>query len=731
MLHTRILRSPYARAEISSIDSSAAESLPGVKLIMYKDNYPQIFSKDLYFAGDHVAAVIADTEETAEEALDLIDVTYTSMPFVLNMDEAMQTGAPKASAQDSNYNIFTQKYYSDKDPVTGLWTKQTDSDFAGFGDVEEGFADADVIVEESGLNLNYTKCPMLQRRGCVANFVGGKLHVWGHTQNMTGEQERLAGATGLPLDQVNFIAPYSGPSFGSGKSSGPAFEIAALASMAIGQPVKCAFTMEEEMLYCWSRGTQSKAKLGFKQDGTLTTMDVDILQEVGGNGRHALSGPIEPTAGALYARNCQHMRLKCAYVYTNRARAHGWQGYGTPEGAFPVEVAMDTAAEVLNIDPAELRRKNHYLAGDPYTSGKGPNLYMSASGVTECIDTCATKIQWTNQWKSPDTKTGAERPGMGMTICLHDAMIIGFSSSAIVKVYPDSTAMFIAAVPDVGMGQHTVQAQIVAEVLGIPYENVNIFCDNTDSTPYGTLFAASEGTVVQGWPTYEAALDAKQQILQLAANSLEVEPEELDIKDAKIFIKANPDISLAFNQVFGGWGKAKEIVGYGCRVASAKNGYPTEKGAQFATLDIDTETGAIKNVKVVHSQNVGKALNPLIVEGQFLTLRNGVGDVLWNDCITDSSTGKLLANNLIDYRVTTILDCEVEPVITEVPGDPTHPYGAAACGEGPTDPVAATFANTVYNAIGIRLKNPPYTPDKILKALGKAEEEKHEKFSTF
>ena len=399
---------------------------------------------------------------------------------------------------------------------------------------------------------------------------------------------------------------------------------------------------------------------------------------------------------------------------------------------------MDMAAEKLRIDPVELRKINHMRAGDidaGYDPLKYKACFISGSGITECLDAGAESIGWKSQWKPPSEKSGRIRKGLGVGIFCMGAGRPGEgnTSSAIVKVYPDATASLICSLADLGQGQHTVQPQLVAEVLGIPYENVGLVSHDTDSTPWSTIVANSCGTWIQGWATYEAAMEARGKVLKLAAQRLLVEPEDLDIKEAMIFVKNDPEKKITFIEALGPlgiYGGNHEVVGYNWHqsphphcLKDGKPGHvyiPKEKGAQFVSLDVDTETGEIGNVKVVVAQDVGRALNPKIVEGQFLNARHGVENaILGSDCIVDRNSGRLLNCNWIEYKPTSILDCDVEPIIIEKPGDPTHPFGATACGEGAACPTWAVFSNAIYNAIGVRIKETPFTPDKILKALGK------------
>lgn len=747
MLQTRILRSPYPAADILSIDIREAEALAGVHLVMTHVNYPKAFRPSLYYTGDLVAAVVADDEMIAEEACALIKVEYKKKPFVLSMEDALKPDAPRVFDDLDNRQDWPYHYYlSDRDPESRLFKTKTLADYNGFGDVEQGFAEADIIVEQNNMKYAYCKGPAMEPRGCTVDYDGLKLQVYTHSQGMHDEKQSLAKALDLPASKINYVAPYTGSSFG-GKNAFPLdrniashyLMIASLACLDLRRPVHCAYSREEEMVSGWSRGSRTDVKVGFTKDGILTTMDIWHSQETGSGGdKYPTKNAMLATGAVLYSHNCQHLRGKITNVNTNRYPAAGWQGYGVPEATFAVEVTMDIAAEKLGLDPIEFRKKNCMRAGD-IDAGWDPLTYKSAiisgSGIRDCLDSGAERLDWANTWQHPSTKTSRVRRGLGVAIFAMGAGRPGpgNSSEAIVKIYPDGSAALVSSIADIGQGQHTVQCQIVAEVLGLPYEKVGIVARDTDSTPFATIVAGSCGTWVQGWATYEAAMDARKQLLELAAEKLDVQAEALSMNADGIFVVAEPERSISFSDAFGArghYGGIHEVMGSyvnkvphprGCKDGKADQVYlPKEKGAQFISLDVDTETGMISNIKVTMVQNVGKALNPKIVEGQLLTLRHGVENaVLGNDCIADRRNGWLLTPNWIDYRHCTTMECDVDPVVIEKPGDPTHPFGATACGEGAACPTLAAFSNAIYNAIGVRMTETPFTPDRILAALGK------------
>ena len=680
---------------------------------------------------------------------------YTKKKPVLSLEDAIKEGAPQVFEGVNNLQDWAfHAYLSDRDPESGLFKTKTPADYNGFGDIEQGFKEADYIIDQKNLKYAYCKGPAMEPRGCTIHFDGTKLQVYTHSQGMHDEKLCLAQALDIPSSMVNYVSPFTGSSFG-GKNAFPLdrniashyLMIAGLACLDLKKPVHCPYSREEEMVSGWSRGSDTDVKIGFTKDGILTTMDMTHRQETGAGGdKYPAKNAMLATGAVLYSHNCKHLRGKIQYVNTNRFPAAGWQGYGAPEGTFAVETTMDIAAYELGIDPVEIRKKNCMCSGD-IDSGWDPLTYISgfisSSGIRDCLDEGAKALDWKNTWKHPSEKTGRIRHGMGVAIFAMGAGRPGpgNSSEAMVKIYPDGSASLVCALADIGQGQHTVQCQIVAEVLGLPYKKIGLVCSDTDSTPFATIVSNSCGTWIQGWATYEAAMDAKRKVLQLAAGYMGVKAEELSLNENGFYVTDNPSQGCTFQEAFGQkghYGGVHEITGYYVNNSPHTNGLkdgkedqiyiPKEKGAQFISLDVDTETGMISNVLVTMVQNVGKALNPKIVAGQLLTSRHGVDNaILGNDCIVDKRNGWLMTPNWVDYRHCTIMDCDVDPIVIEKPGDPTHPFGATACGEGAACPTLAAFSNAIFNAIGVRIIETPFSPDKILKGLGKIEDRRRNK----
>jgi len=758
MLHGKLVRSPYACANIVDIDTSAAEAYPGVKLVMTYKNFPGHFFSSVYFVGMEVACVIAEDKSIAEKAARLVKVEYEPLPFVIDPEAAMRPGAPVAfgdktkiqayyknqfwnvsnQVSPDNPNLFLYskyKFWSDPDEK-GHFTKKTigQANGDGFGDVEQGRKESDILIEDEGFKFNKAHAPIMSNSGCVASFSDDILTIYMPTQGPYMSRFKIAVTLRLPANKIRILSMYTGGAFGARLGSGvepslngPSFvTVASAASMKLGKPVSLFYSRDEDFLFYWGRGTfRSKVNVGFKEDGSMVMMDTDVWRNVSTGGSIGL-GTFEydatPTGNMLYSHTCKHNRLRKNSVFTNGPGYVGWQGFGNPEVFLPVEVAMDEAAEKLGIDPVELRRKNHMRQGDNYLSlayeFSGPQ-FASRDGIEECLNVASEKVDWASR-TPPSQKTGTLRHGKGMALAIQQTGGEGMESYAIVRLLADGTAILECNYQDFGQGGRTSQVQLASETLGIPYDKV-IIVSGDSNLPYTHIQTCSSGTLVQGFATHNAAVDAKNNLLKRATRMLEVEdPAELDTADGFVFARANPAVRLPWIAVFariGILGATQEIIGLGWnRVgAGAMSG---EQGATFVDLDVDTETGQLCNIKVTHAQDCGKAIFPKAVEGDWLGIHHGVEAVVGVTQVLDPKTGKLLNDNWIDYPVATMLDSEVEPLIVEV-FDPTHPYGAAGIAQSHQNGLAAAMSNAIYNAIGVRMKETPFTPDKILAALGK------------
>ena len=749
MLFARSLHCPHAHAKVKSMDTSAAEALPGVKLVMNYFNFPKVFIEpEAYFAGEEVAAVVAVDQDTADKALLLIKVEYEKLPWVGDMIEAQKPEAPMVLKDTkSNLRITTGGYFSEMN-AAGLWGKRVTQTERGYGNVEVGFKECDTIVEVKDIRHPMQKSPTPHGLGLTTDYnreEPSKLATfYTDSKGLYADRNKFAAILGVPIGKAHLISPYAGGLWGPGmlnvgnrrERSGP---ISAWASYTLGKPVWHHYNYHEDEVRSCYKATQANVKMGFKTGGILHAWDSYHLDESGNSDGSAEGGAERATPMLAYNRNTKHCRVVCGRVATNRLLVIDWVGYSTLSGLHCIEVAMDHAAEVLKMDPLELRKINCMKKGGFDAHWNQALAQTSAEGHRECLDAVSATSNWKTKWGGWDSikgKTGAIRHGMGVAIKTHTAGGWG-GTALIVKMFPDGSAECVSSVGDSGQNEPTAICMITAEVLGLPYERVSL-CRGDTSKPYSIMLGGSTGTWNHGYPTWEAAMNVRKQVLGLGAELFTPVPTDLDLLDMDqggVFLRTDPTKKFTFVNVFARLasrvdanGKATfenragafEVVAYAYRRAKEGLIIPREKGAAIWELDVDTETGEVKNILAYAADNIGKIMNPRQVENQQSQgAHHGGGWALWCDKTYDPATGRDLTYNWIYDYPATHMDFAVTHHIIEIPGDVSHPFGATAASEGQPNPHGAAVGNAIYNAIGVRVKQAPYTPRTILTALGK------------
>lgn len=730
MLYGKILRSPYAHARITRIDASLAERLSGVKAVItaldpdvprhihgmpeptyVPDEY--IFDSRVKFVGDGVAAVAAVSEDIAEEALELMEVEYEPLPAVFDPEEAMKAEAPVIHECMDN-NIAKEIHIN-------------------YGDVEEGFRQSDLIVEGRYTTTAQQHCP-IEPHVCVASVdPNGKATVWVSTQGAFTHRMPIAGALGWPVNRVRMINPgHVGGGFGSKQDVYQQEPLAILLSMKSGRPVRMEHTREEEFA---SNRTRHPfvvyLKTGVKKDGTLLARYARAIVKLGA---FANQGPGVMGYGAVSFASLYrtpHVRVDGYAVYTNAQMGGAYRGYGNPQMTFALESQMDEIAAKLGMDPLEFRLKNIVQTGDLTAVG----WKIASCGLGECLEKAAERADWRH--KRAEAGEGiSKKRGIGLACMVHGsgykAIVPADISGAIIKAHDDGSFSLLVGASDGGTGAYTILAMIAAEELGVRLDDITVVPPDTDVSPVDLGSYASRVTQVTGHATKLAAADMKNQLFRVAAEMLEAAPEDLEAKDRQIRVKGSPERFVSFADVTGRghYGPNGDIfiakAGYDPPEADFKDpetGYGNMApsylfAAQVAEVEVDTETGQVEVLKMVAAHDVGKAINPMQVEGQIEgALHHGIGYGLTEEVVSDKTTGRVLNPNFLDYKILSALDMpKVETIIVE-PIDPNGPFGAKGCGEPGLVPTAPALANAVYNAVGVRINDLPLTPEKILKAL--------------
>ncbi len=744
MLFGKVKRSPYPHAKIISIDISKAKNLPGVKTVIVGDEKtcPNRFGagvSDEYvlargkvlFVGDAVAAVAAETEEIAQEAVDLIEVEYEELPAVFDGDEAFSKNPPAVLHEDlKNYKTIRSvppRYAENRPNVFNYFRIRRNN-------AENAFKEADIVFENRFQVAMIHHIQMEPHCGVAKVDGTGRLIVWGVSSKPYGMHKDIAESRNLPSSAVRVIIPtHVGGSFGGREPK--AEQIAA--SLALAQeghpkrPVKVRFTREEQLTTTTTRARYIvDIKTGVKKDGSI------IANEM----RTILVGGAYAGTGYLTARNgsfgpaanykIPNFSLDAYGVYTNQRMAGAFRGFGNAETLWGMESQIDMLAEALNIDPLEFRLMNCMDEGELNAFGEK----MHSVGARECLEAAARDIEW---GKKTESKEPHLKIGKGIALG-NKYSLVPTASAAFIKVHPDGLVELRTSTVELGQGSNTIFSQMIAEEFKIPVSMVRVLNPDTDITPFDLGTASSRSTFNMGNAIRKACKDAKRQMFELAAKELGLDADALDTADSRVFLKGSPEKGLHVSELFipmviGGYTlkEGAEILGKATFYLPGVTPDPetghSERPASFymfvaqaAEVEVDTQTGKIKVIKMVTANDCGKAINPMMVEGQQDggVLSMGIGSALLEEVITDN--GVMLNPQFADYKIPTTLDCPDLDNYKSAIIETAHregPWGAKGVGEGTMVSSAPAIANAIYDAIGIRFHEIPITPEKVLRAL--------------
>jgi 4-hydroxybenzoyl-CoA reductase alpha subunit len=719
MLYGKILRSPVAHGKILHVDLSEAQKVPGVKgaisgrdiprkkygiVPMAKDEYALAIDKVRYI-GDEVAAVVATSLEAAEEALSKIRVEYEELPAVFDPLEAMKPGAPIIHDEVPN-NVSAQIRKE-------------------FGNVEKAFAESDLIFEDDYETQPVNHAPM-EPHGALAVADGlGRVILYSSTQIPFFLRRNLANALDIPESRVRIVKPKVGGGFGQKIDLYAKDFCAAFFALRTKRPVKFVYD-REEVFVCTRQRHPMKIhlKTGVRKDGTILAQQFRVVAD---GGAYNSTAPLMITLACYFIMlpyRLENLLFEGYHVYTNKPVGGAMRGHGIPQVRFAVEVQLDEVAERLGIDPLDLRLKNAFHAGEYHPA----KLIVQSCGFSDTLVKAAEGIGWKEKrGKLPFGKgvglAGASFPS-GVSNMSH------ISSGAIVKIERDGAITVLTGAADIGQGAETVISQIVAEEMGVTLEAIRITAADTEITPLDPGTFGSGVTLRAGNAARMAARSAKEKLFEAVAEKLETRPEGLEAKGGRIYVKENPQMGMSLQEaikVYQYSDRPMPIIGRGSYMPPAKE--PTtllkEDGnfspaysfmTQAAEVEVDTKTGRIKVLKVVASHDCGRAINPMLVEGQLEgSVVGGMGQALYENVITEK--GQVQNPSFLDYGIPTAMEV---PSITSVEvetDDPEGPFGAKESGEGTQLAPAPAIINAIYDAIGVRFKSLPVTPDKVLEAL--------------
>lgn len=681
MLIGKILRSPHAKAEVLSVDLSAAENLPGVKAAM------QMTRGKIQYAGQMVAAVAAVDEKTAEKALEMIKVEYKPMPFVVTEEKAREEGAPQV--HDDRPNVEPRRGYSR-------------------GDVEDGFKKADMVIERTYKTAVEIHQPG-ETHSSIALWQGERLTIWDSTQAIHAVRDQLAGVLQIPASRITVIKKYMGGGFGSKLGLNEQTVAAAFLARETKRPVKILLTRKANSLCVGNRpSTFQTYKGGVKKDGTITALSLVSHTSGGIRSGDRTSEPM------IDVHKCANAKVEDYNIYMNTGPSKPMRAPGLVQGTFGFEGFMDELANEIGMDPLTFRKLN-------YTTKNrgGTGIPYSSKGLEKAYEIGAKEIGWHRRNRVPGGGEGRVRRGVGMAAGIWwGAGVPG--TLADVKLHPDGSVEAICGTQDIGCGTRTHMAVVVAETLGLDPEDTTVKLGNSDY-PWAPVSGGSLTTPSVAPATRDAALKAAEHIREMAASKLKVPASSIVFEKKKLVDKGNPENAVAFKEILKGLNH--ETVFHGERKGLPEGYAYNTFGAHFAEVEVDTLTGKIRVVKVVAVQDSGRIINKQTAESQVIGgVTQGLSAALFEQRIMDDVTGRMVNPNLRDYKIATSMDIpEIVPLFVDIVDPRINILGTKGLGEPPRIPASAVIGNAVYNAIGVHIREIPMTPDKVLRALKERE----------
>jgi len=721
LAHGKLLRSPHPHALIRSIDTARARALPGVYAVITGRDLPPVkfgilpVSQDeealcvdkVRMVGDAVAAVAAVDEETAERATELIEVEYEPLRPLMSIEEAL--AHPEVRIHE----------YGDGPNVHKAVSLQ-------FGDVETAFRAADLVREDVFYFEGNTHLPMEQHSAVAQWGADGKLTLWSSTQTPHYVHRLLAKILDMPQAHIRVVAAPVGGGFG-GKLDPFAHEIVACRlSQLIGRPVKITLTREE--VFYVHRGRHPVlmwVKTGFRKDGSITGMHFRSWLDGGAYGSYGVASTFYTGALQTVTYKIPVYKFEGARIFTNKPPCGPKRGHGTPQPRFAMECQLDKAAEQLGLDPAEMRRRN---LAEPFTKTAN-HLTVTTIGLGECLDRVMEASGWRQKFgrlprgKGIGIACSSYLTGAGLAIYWNDMP----HSGVVLRADRSGLVAVLCGATDIGQGSDSVLAYLAAEVLGIDPKDIRVHPADTDLTPVDLGSYSSRVTLMAGNAVIQAAGRLKSRIVEAVAEKLGVAPDTLIAQDRRVFVDGDPDRGVSFSQAVVLAESKFGVLAFPGSYAPPKRAGKYKGGgvgpspcysysACVVEVDVDGETGEVRPTEIWIAHDVGRALNPLLVEGQVEgSVYMGLGEVLMEEQVFRKGVHKI--PSMLEYKSPTTLETpEIHTILVES-DDPEGPFGAKEAGQGPLLPVIPAVANAVYDAVGVRIDETPITPEKVTKAM--------------
>lgn len=718
MLHARFVLSAYAHANITGVDASAALDIPGVQQVLTADDLPEVTPSSrarlmlargrVIFVGQPIAIVLADTAAAAADGAELVEVDYEPLAAVTSMDDAVAEGAnivwpngiPTGAGDEAAHGADTGgESEGDEEEISNIaGTTKMET-----GDIDGAFAEADVVVERS-FDTPMVHQSSIETQGWVAqpNPVNGGMTMWGSIQSPFGVRYDVADALGVPESDVTVYGMPVGGAFGA--KFGLYEGLVGLAATTVGRPVSLILTRGEELLSTNpAPALRIRGKLGFKRDGRLIAMQSDVTADTGVY-PSGLGGFAAMQFASFY--RCENLRLESTNVVTNKQSVGAYRAPTSPTAFMAVETLFDEAAAQLGLDPVELRLKNAARTGDPAPDGED----FPVIGMVETLEAAQEHPLWKN-------REASRAKGRGVGIAIGGWMGGLEPGASVCKLNRDGVLQVQIGTADLS-GTPTSFAQLAAEAYGVDVDKVRFVYSDTDSAPYGGGVGGSKTLYTLGNAVIRAAEDARRQTLAIAAEEFEVSAEDLEIVDGRVQVRGFPDRSVALGDLAG---KAMTFGGKYDPIHGSGSQSVTDRApsfcAQIAEVEVDEETGEVDLLNLAVVQEVGRAINPLTVEGQMQGgAVQGVGWALYEEMRYDED-GQLLSGSWMDYAMPDAVQAApIQTQIVEVPSV-SGPFGARGVGEPPVIPTVAAIANAVAHATGVRMTQTPMTAPRVLEAL--------------
>ncbi len=721
MLHAKCLRSPYAHARIKRINTVRAEALHGVRAIIHKDNcsgwrtywylIPQsAFPEFVSYVGQEVAAVAADDLDTAQKAVQLIEVEYEPLPHLLDVDQAAKPDAISVHPLDEPDAACRRA--PSAPPVGNIYNGEPE--ILRRGDLERGFAEADVIVEET-YTTSFQYHATLETRCAIADWNGKLLTVFDSGQGVWNAKLNLCKSLGLPLDQVRVITKNMGGGFGAKAAAQRYAHYAAKLALVTERPVRLELTRPEEFISHPHRFSAKQwLKIGAKKDGALTAVQGKALVNLGVGSTYGNQG-VKLAEHPFTLYECPNAHLEVSGIYTNSQMTGYMRSVMRVMSNFFLESHMERLAAALDMDPLALRSRNYTLWGD-----QKKKMPYSAKNLDRCMRLVCEAIGWPRRQELTESNRHTHiKRGIGMASYIYDGTGADpYDANADVVLRSDGSVELLAGVVDIGGGQSTILPMIVAEELGVNFDRVRINYGDTERTKYAPGTHSSRLTAEMGPAVLQAAAEARQKLFTVASLMLDARVDDLRSKNDVIYVKDEPSRRIRFEEACEALGPMGQVQGSGSRAPNPSNIVLRTFGAQAAEVEIDVETGNVRVLRVASAHELGKALNPkLCVSQHHSGIIMGLGYALLEDPAFDSKTGVLLNPDLHQYRTPTAWETPEIIAFNVEAEDPYFAYSAKAIGEATMVATPAAIRNAIYHAAGIWLNSLPMTPDKLLDAL--------------